>query len=458
MLSYQDNLTNNTLVLGLGRSGLASLDYYSELKKSGDNDVNVFAYDDSFAKDEHKFNDLVASYPRIKLIKNKFEIPFYAIDECVASPGISDEHSVITRFVDSEKPVVCDIEIFARANTLPVVAVTGTNGKSTVVSWLADVLNRLGYKTLLAGNIGNPILSNYSFDQGSKFDYVVLELSSFQLERTQSLKNHVALILNITPDHMDRYASIDDYKAAKEEIYSNAKCIVMNKDAEDVSTPKFFESVINYSVDKEADFSSESINEEVYLLRGDQKLVSQNALQLVGKHNLSNALAVLACCTALGIDAIDAARELVHFRGLPHRVEYLGRYKGVHYINDSKATNADATIAALSGLDGPIVLILGGDAKAADLSGLTKSVQAKVKKVIAYGKDKHRFVSLLGHLVSVTEVNAFIDAVELATESAAKDDTVLLSPACSSLDMFKNYEQRGEEFRRLVGQLGVANA
>jgi len=393
-------------------------------------------------------------FPKITFIKEKSAIPFYHINKCIATPGISDSHTVVKRFLDSKKKVVCDVELFVQKNTLPMICVTGTNGKSTVVTWLSHVLTNMGKKVILAGNIGVPVLDFLNGEQNheSIFDMVVLELSSFQLERMRSQKGHTALILNLSPDHMDRYKSLEDYKAAKEKIYLNAKAIVVNHDATNFSVP-YKAQKITFSIDKSADFTIKNVLGQRYIAHQDKQLLPIGQLPLIGEHNVANALAVLACVKSLNLDIDAAVKVLLDFKGLPHRTEFVAEIDSVRYVNDSKATNANATAAAVAGDIDSLILIVGGDSKQADLSILPKVLKNKLKLVIALGQDAGLFKDLLSPIATVEIVETLKGAVLKASQRASSGDTVLLSPACSSLDMFKNYIERGNVFKEAVLEL-----
>jgi len=284
----------------------------------------------------------------------------------------------------------------------------------------------------------------------------VLELSSFQLERTSSLKGHVALILNISPDHMDRYETDEDYQQAKERIYQHASAIVVNQDVAGLNVP-YNSNKIFFSVNdlESAEISVVQIDDERFITLSSEKVLAVKDLPLIGEHNISNALAVLACCKAFDLDLREAAQALQSFNGLPHRSEFVANINGVRYINDSKATNADATVAAVAGDISSLILIVGGDSKQADLSPLKVALKGKLKQVFALGQDADLFVELLASVSAVEKVDTLEVAVKRANECAVKGDTVLLSPACSSLDMFKNYIERGNCFKQVVQELAA---
>lgn len=439
--STQNVNDRSSVVLGLGATGLSCLDYLNDK-------VSLVACDDHIAKSRQQ--KLQARYPKVKFLNSEECLQLSLIHEVIASPGISDAHPVIAKALHQAIPVVCDIEIYARAERKPVIAITGTNGKSTVVSWLAHVLNTTGRDCALAGNIGVPALDILN----SKHDCCVLELSSFQLERTFSLAPVAALILNLSSDHLDRYHSIQDYQTAKERVYRNAEMAILNRDALTFNLPESIHTCISFGLDESSkDFGVLVVDGKRFLSFAGKPLLASDTLPLIGEHNVSNALAVLACGSAMGIKPEAALDGLISFKGLPHRTELVDTIKGVRYINDSKATNAGATLAAVRGDLENIILIAGGDAKKAELGALADALKGKLKASILLGKDADTLEALLSPIASCSRVNSIEQAVTLAHEIACSGDTVLLSPACSSLDMFKNYIERGERFTTAVASL-----
>lgn len=427
-----------SLVLGLGATGLSCLEYLSPRS-------NVLACDDKLTQARQE--ELQKQFRQVEFLSVSDAQTREDYDAVIASPGISDHHPLIANALVHQIPVVCDIEIFAHVETKPVIAITGTNGKSTVVSWLAHVLNAAGRSCALAGNIGTPALDILE----QEHDCCVLELSSFQLERTFSLTPLVALILNISSDHLDRYENIQAYQAAKEKIYQNAEIAIVNRDAKEFELPSGISKTISFGISESSEeFGVIDLDGHRYLTFAHKQLVATDKLPLIGEHNVSNALAVLACAYAIGIEPKNAINALLTFSGLPHRTEMVRELDGVRYINDSKATNAGATIAAVDGDLQQIVLIAGGDAKKADLEPLHKALKDKLKVAILLGKDAQELAEVLRPLCQCVIVASIEDAVTQAHAMSVRGDTVLLSPACSSQDMFKNYIERGERFKTAV--------
>ena len=427
-----------SVVLGLGATGLSCLEYLQ-------NKQSLIACDDHLS--ETRQIELQKDFTRVEFLSSSECIQRTDIQEVIASPGISDEHPIVAKALAANVPVICDIEIFAKAEQAPIIAITGTNGKSTVVSWLQHVLNKLGKKCLLAGNIGIPALTAIK----NEHEISVLELSSFQLERTYSLAPQAALILNLSSDHLDRYLDEAAYQVAKERIYNDAQVVVVNRDAQSFSIPSDANKTLSFGLsESEKDFGIVFQDEERFLSYQGNALVSTSELPLIGEHNVSNALAVLACALTVDVNPVDAVSSLLGFNGLPHRTELIAEINGVRYINDSKATNAGATIAAVSGDLHNIVLIAGGDAKKAELTPLLNALDGKLKHAVLLGQDASQLEEILNKIAPCTQVENLESAVNLASRLAEMGDTVLLSPACSSLDMFKSYIQRGEVFTAAV--------
>ena len=370
-------------------------------------------------------------------------------DELVVSPGIS---TAIKEIADAEElgvSIVGDIELFAQVAEVPVIAITGSNGKSTVTDLLGVLINAAGKKALTGGNIGLPALDLVTMDA----DCVVLELSSFQLETTNSLKPVAATILNLSEDHLDRYDSYQDYIYAKQRIYHGAQHIVVN--ADDKETWVFAEKVTTFG---KATADWQLYPEQGVISYRDETIISISDLTLQGMHNALNVAAALALMSAAKIEinssVIEAAKT---YSGLSHRCQLVAVKQGVTYINDSKATNVGATVAAIESFSQEfatnIILISGGDSKEADLEPLKEVVNNKVKHNIIFGQDKEKIYQLVEQKDKAIIVNDLAQAVTEASNKAQQGDLVLLSPACASLDMFSNYMQRGEQFARLVEAL-----
>jgi UDP-N-acetylmuramoylalanine--D-glutamate ligase len=374
-------------------------------------------------------------------------------DIVVTSPGVPLDDPFFTQARSRGLDIVGDIELFARSADAPVVGITGTNGKSTVTTLLGRMAERAGVRVRVGGNLGQPALD--LLDRGPT-DLYVLELSSFQLDTTHSLKLKAAVVLNISADHMDRYATLRHYADSKARIFANSETAVVNADEpEVVRMPRAGQRVISFGViDSKADYSLMSPQgQEPWLSRRGSALLPLTALKISGRHNAANALATLALGDALRLPLAPMVDELREFTGLPHRAQWVAEIKGVRYINDSKGTNVGATLAAVSGLAGPLVIIAGGDGKGQDFTPLAAGFRGKVRTAVLLGRDAGLIETALAGICHTARVESMQDAVRAAARFAQAGDTVLLSPACSSLDMFRDYAHRGNAFAAAVQEL-----
>lgn len=364
-------------------------------------------------------------------------------DMIIISPGLSLTLPAVAQAMQAGVEVIGDIELFARLTDKPVVAVTGSNGKSTVVTLAYQVLKSAGYKVGLGGNIGTAALDLLS----DGFDVYVLELSSFQLDTTRSLKSISATVLNVSEDHLDRYVSYQAYIESKQTIYANTALAVVN--SSDAATHSQVMPQLSFGIDN-GDYSLMSHQGVQYFSYQNTPLLPVSSLAVVGRHNQLNALAVMALLSPFDITVEQYAQAFGEFTGLPHRCQFVAEQAGVTYFNDSKATNVGATIAAIESLADQakqLIVIAGGDAKGADLDSLKPYLQQQVKALICFGKDAKALVALTdkGHLTNNME-----QAVALAKQLATAGDIVLLAPACASIDMYNNYMQRGDHFSQCV--------
>ncbi|CAI3804842.1 UDP-N-acetylmuramoyl-L-alanine--D-glutamate ligase [Rheinheimera sp. MM224] len=367
------------------------------------------------------------------------------MDVLVVSPGLDPKHPAIRFALAQGAHLIGDVELFALQNQKPVLAITGANGKSTVTSLTAHMLQCSGLRAVAAGNIGLPILDALQSDA----DVFVLELSSFQLDTTHSLQSKAACILNVTEDHMDRYGTMAAYAASKQRVYQGTDLAIYNK-ADGLTTPKT--SVPALALDLAgADYGVVQHQGESWLLVVAEPLMPVREMTIVGLHNQFNALASCALALAAGASREGLVKALQTFTSLPHRCQLVLDQKGVRWVNDSKATNVGATLAAIDGLRsevrGKLILIAGGDGKGADFSELATVLNRDVDHLITLGQDGPAIAALKAGSFEVKDLMA---AVKTAAQLATADDLVLLSPACASLDMFKNYEDRGQQFAAAV--------
>ncbi|GAA5523930.1 UDP-N-acetylmuramoylalanine--D-glutamate ligase [Microbulbifer aestuariivivens] len=383
--------------------------------------------------------------------------------EIIASPGVALAEPALQRALAEGIPVIGDIELFAQAmNRLQqppkIAAITGSNGKSTVTTLLGLMAQRAGVRVAVGGNIGVPVLDLLVQPLPELF---VLELSSFQLETTHTLAVTVATILNLSEDHMDRYADMAAYHAAKQRIYRHAEQLVVNRD--DVLTrAPLAQGVREWSFGLDTpdlgQFGIRRMDGEEWLAQGVEKLMPVAEMAMVGRHNAANALATLALGHAVGLPMQAMLEELRDFPGLTHRCERIGDVDGVVFVNDSKGTNVGATRAALEGLgstDHKIVLIAGGEGKGADFAPLAKTV-GNLRGLVTIGVDGEKIAAVLEGACPVKTAESMQEAVAAAKAMAKPGDYVLLSPACASFDMYRNFEARGEDFRNVVAALGAS--
>jgi UDP-N-acetylmuramoylalanine--D-glutamate ligase len=374
---------------------------------------------------------------------------------CVfASPGLPLAGPFFAEAERRGLAVVGDIELFARAAAAPVVGVTGTNGKSTVTTLVARMAERAGLKVRAGGNLGPPALDLLS--PGAEL--YVLELSSYQLETTTSLHCKAATVLNVSADHLDRYASLERYATAKARILARCDTAVINLDDPLVAAmPRTAASTLSFSLRSSvgATYALALHGGEWWLTRGATPLLPVAELRIRGAHNAANALAALALGEALALPLPAMLDELRSFPGLPHRSQWIADVKGVAYIDDSKGTNVGATLAAVAGMPGPVVLIAGGEGKNQDFAPLAQACRAKVRHVVLIGRDAPLIAQALAGVCPIECCTTLPQAVQAAARAARAGDTVLLSPACASFDMFMDYAHRGAVFVEAVQELAA---
>jgi UDP-N-acetylmuramoylalanine--D-glutamate ligase len=375
----------------------------------------------------------------------------------VASPGLALDQPFFAEARRRGIEVLGDVELFARAADAPVAGITGTNGKSTVTTLLGRMAARAGIDVRVGGNLGEPALDLLaSAEQAAKPPGLyVLELSSFQLETTRSLELKAAAVLNVSPDHLDRYASLEAYALAKARIFERCDTAVVNLDDPLVARmPRAGQRVLGFSL-RDLPGAEYTLQDRggLWLARRAQPVLPISALKVQGLHNAANALASLALGEALEVPLPAMLAELMEFPGLAHRTQWVGEAGGVRYVDDSKGTNVGATLAAVSGLAGPLVLIAGGEGKNQDFAPLAQALRGKVRHAVLIGRDAAPLAAALRGACSIEQSGTMEEAVRAAARAARPGDTVLLSPACASLDMFRDYAHRGEEFARAVREL-----
>jgi UDP-N-acetylmuramoylalanine--D-glutamate ligase len=458
-MNHEELKGKKVTVVGLARSGVAA----ARLLQAVGADVTV-----ADAKEEAKLTEVLARLDRsaIRVIVGAgYESALDEAQIVVVSPGVPTELDILNIVRARHVPVIGELELAYRFLDAPVVAVTGTNGKSTTVTLIGLLLKEHGKRVFVGGNLGIPLseaaLKTYgSGSQGSPYDYVIAEVSSFQLETIARFRPWIAALLNITPDHLDRYPALAPYVAAKGRIFEN-------------QTPDDY-ALLNYDDERVLAFRNGvrahalgfsqmgSVNEGTFL-DGDElvlrfkgqrhSICKMSEIRIPGAHNVANAMAASMVAHVCGCPPDVMRRVLSTFPGLEHALELIRERNGVRFINDSKGTNVDATMKALESLDSPIVLIAGGKDKGGDFGKLRDVVTRRVKQLVLIGEAAPRIHQILQGLKPMNHASSFRDAVEVAAQSARSGDVVLLSPACASFDMFADYQDRGRQFKALVNGL-----
>lgn len=380
-------------------------------------------------------------------------------DMIIISPGISPEIPIIREAQKKNIPIYGELEAAFWFCPSKIIAVTGTNGKSTTVKLLGDIFTKQGLKNIVAGNIGNSFSGIVESLTGD--ETVILEVSSFQLEAIKEFKPHVSVILNVSFDHMDRYSGFDDYTKTKIKITQNQTAndyYVFNYDDEYIKKHNPVSNVRQFPVSITEEFETGTYikkNTIIFSIDGsEEEIIPEEKLSLKGTHNLYNCMAALSAAKLYGISNTAVSASLSSFQGLEHRFEMVDTIKGVTFINDSKATNVDSVLYALKSLDKNVILMVGGKDKKGDLSVLNDLIREKVKTLVIYGESSARMQKAWVNLLSsIKTAGTFQDAFDKAWNSAGQGDTVLLSPACASFDMFKNFEERGTVFKQMVKKL-----
>jgi UDP-N-acetylmuramoylalanine--D-glutamate ligase len=442
-----DNAKLRAVVVGLGKTG------YSVARFLLAQGAEVSVTDSRTAPPE--LARLRALGPAVPLRLGGFDAELLEhADLVVVSPGVA----LTGPFFDAARTrglsIVGDIELFARSAHAPVVGVTGTNGKSTVTTLLGQMAARAGVRIRAGGNLGAPALD--LLDPSTEL--YVLELSSFQLETTESLALKAATVLNVSPDHLDRYPSAQAYAAAKARIFARCGTAVINLDDPLVAAMVRAEQPrLSFSLraDVGADYALTRRADDWWLMRHDEPLLALSSLKITGLHNAANALAALALGEALALPRVAMLAALREFPGLAHRTQWVANVGGVHYVNDSKGTNVGATLAAVAGMSGPLVLIAGGDGKGQDFTPLRSAFAGKVRHLLLFGRDARALGAALAGVCALEYCASLEAAVAAAARAARPGDTVLLSPACASLDMFRDYAHRGAVFVEAVQRLAA---
>lgn len=441
-------------VLGLGDTGFSALRW---LRQMG---AEVVMFDSRLHPPGQE--RLQETFPDVECHLGPFNAALLsAMDMIVTSPGVSLKEPVIEQLIADGKPVVGDIELFARfrAPYAKVIAITGSNGKTTVTSLVGEICKQAGLNTIVAGNIGLPVLDTL---QMTAPDVYVLELSSFQLDATHQLQVDAATILNISEDHMDRYTGIEEYAQSKARIYQHARIAVVNRDDPYSAALAGQLPQVSFGVNPAPTINDYGLNDLGWLCAGHRHYIEADSLHIRGKHNIANALAAIALTQAIGVDKVSILHTVQSFKGLPHRVEWVANIDDIDFYDDSKGTNVGATCAAISGMlkqgqAQKVVLIAGGDGKGQDFSPLRDAVQQNARAVVLIGRDGPKIQQVLQNMqMPIVDAVDLTAAVHIAKTLAEAGDAVLLSPACASFDMFRNYEHRAQVFVDAVREMEAA--
>lgn len=431
-------------VIGLGATGASVVRY---LRARG---LQVIVLDSRAEPPLAK--DIEQHYPEVVCHFGAFEPSLLdGLSLVIVSPGVSLREPVLRHAKYEGAKIVGDIELFLQENEQPVIAITGSNGKSTVTTLVGDMCASGGLHPLVAGNIGVPALDALTDEK--KYDVAVLELSSFQLETTNHVPAQSAAILNISADHMDRYDSMGDYVLAKARILRGAKRAVLPRHDEQLKQISNISDVLHFDLDeptKSSDFGVRRQSNCRWLMHGNERLIKLTDVPLTGLHNIKNVLSAFALVDFLNLPMSSLVHAVKSFKGLSHRMQTIAVVNEVAWVNDSKATNVGATSTALKNLEKGVVWIAGGQSKGADFAELRDAITANIKQLILFGEDANLIEAALTGLVPIYKVESMSAAVAYASQVAKADNIVLLSPACASFDMFNSFEHRGQVFADCV--------
>ncbi len=445
LLVNEMNITNETVVIGLGDTGLSIASYLTEQQVP-------FKMVDTRAQPP-KLNDFKQQFSEVEIYLGELNKSFFEnVQQIIVSPGIDQTHPVLQTAIAQGAECFGDIELFVKQITAPIIAITGSNGKSTVTSLVTQMAQQAGVQAYAGGNLGPPALELLKFKNAELY---VLELSSFQLESIYSMHPKVATVLNISPDHLDRHGDAHTYAAIKSRIYRNAETSVINLDDECVRNMSDSGNKIYFtrSRPKNGEFGVIEKNNNSFLAKGEKTLLNVKKLTLMGESGILNALAALAIGDSIHLPMDSMLQTLMNFQGLPHRLATVIETNNVLWVNDSKGTNIGATVSSLQSINNDIILIAGGVFKGGDLEQFCQAVSKHAKHVILFGQDADILQLALNNCVPVYRTENLRQSVHKAYALAQAGDTVLLSPACASFDMYENYIERGEDFENCVTEL-----
>lgn len=449
----------NILVIGLGVSGIACIKGLSNLG------ANLYVYDESKEKSAEKLEELSDVNAVYFLGEDEIEkINMNKLDLAIKSPGIKYEVPIIQKLLKNNIKVISDIEAAYKVSNSTIVSITGTNGKTTTTTLVGEIIKKSGRNCKVTGNIGYGMF--YDATNSNEQDILVAEVSSFQLAGTYEYKPHISVVTNITPDHMDYHHTMENYVEAK---FKN----VINQDKNDYAILNYEDEIIrNFSDNikaKKIFFSADHVLESGIFVEDENMVIKNNGVTeliintkdifIPGKHNLENAMAATGACLALGISKETINSVLKDFKGVEHRLEFSGEYKGVKFYNDSKGTNPDASIKAVQGIEKPIILIAGGYDKNSEYDEFIKSFNNKVKALVLLGQTAEKIDKCARKygFTNIYHVENMDEAVQKCFELSSEGDNVVLSPACASWGMYPNYEVRGKDFKERVKYYGGSN-
>jgi UDP-N-acetylmuramoylalanine--D-glutamate ligase len=434
----------NYLVVGLGKTGIETLKFI------GQRGFNPRGTDNSPRKllDDKAIIGLMESGIKIEFEAHSDEYLEWA-DELIISPGVSINTPYLVKAKKLNKIIVSEIEFAARFISKPIIAITGSNGKTTTTSLISEILKNSGFNIFTGGNIGTPLIS--AAPNAEEYDFIVLETSSFQLQATDKFKPFISVFLNVSPNHLDHHKDFDEYFHSKTKIFKNQTSddwAIINSGDENIKkcTGDIKSEIIGFGNGSEIE--NIVLNSHIVEFRNEK--YDLTGMKLIGEHNLDNAMCAIAASKIAGCSKEIIEKTIVGFEPLPHRIEYIGRHRGVNVYNDSKSTSPGATLKALESISPPIILLAGGKDKGTDYKVLTSTLNQKVKHLVLFGEAKKRMKQQLGMSVDTTIANSLEEAVETAFLNSSDNDSILLSPACSSFDMFSSYEERGEVFKKIV--------
>lgn len=445
-----DLINKKVLVVGLARTGVSTARFL--VSKGARVRVSDSSPEEKLTK---SLEDLKGFDLEIETGRHTEEW-FIKADLIVVSPGVPLEMKQLQSAHKKGVEIISEIELASRFIDVPIIAITGTNGKTTTTTLIGEILKKSGKRVFVGGNIGNPLIE--SVLEGNKADFIVAEISSFQLEGIKNFRPYISILLNITEDHLDRYPSMDAYIQAKGLIFRNQMYpdyAIIN--ADDVLVKRITKGIeprkIGFSREREVVDGIYYRDGKIFSHIKVDAVYEPERFRLKGVHNIENAMASIAACEIAGCgrDAIQKAME--EFHGLPHRVEFVAEIGGVSYYNDSKGTNIGATMSALAGFEGNVILLAGGKDKGGDYSVMAHLIQEKVKGMILFGEARDKINQSIGSFTDSVLVGNLKEAMEVVRRTAVRGDTVLLSPACSSFDQFSGYAERGRKFVELVNAM-----